>query len=44
MLVFNPFKGAEAIMRIIGIFMIIYAILDISEYYMTKPKKVKVIK
>ena len=43
-LVFNPFKGAEAIMRIIGIFMIIYAILDISEYYMTKPKKVKVIK
>ena len=43
-LVFNPFKGAEAIMRIIGIFMIIYAILDISEYYMTKTKKVKVIK
>ena len=43
-LVFNPFKGAEAIMRIIGIFMIIYAILDIFEYYMTKPKKVKVIK
>ena len=43
-LIFNPFKGAETIMRIIGIFMIIYAILDISEYYMTKPKKVKVIK
>lgn len=43
-LIFNPFKGLEALLRIIALFMIIYAVLDIIEYYMTKPKKVKVIK
>lgn len=43
-LVFNPFKGAEALIRIIGGFMIAYSLLDILEYGFTKPKKVKVIK
>ena len=43
-LIFNPFKGAETILRIVAIFIVIYAVLDIVEYYMTKPKKVKVIK
>ena len=43
-LVFNPFKGAEALIRIIGGFMIVYGILDILNYGCTKPKKVKVIK
>ena len=31
-------------LRIIAIFIIIYTILEIIEYFMTKPKKVKVIK
>lgn len=43
-LVFNPFKGAEALIRIIAIFMIAYGILDIVETIMTKPKRVKVLK
>lgn len=43
-LIFNPFKGAETILRIVAIFIVVYAVLDIVEYYMTKPKKVKVIK
>lgn len=43
-LMFNPFKGAEAVIRIIGVFMITYALLDILDYYFTRPKKVKVIK
>ena len=43
-LVFNPFKGAEALIRIIGGFMVVYGLLDILNYSCTKPKKVKVIK
>ena len=43
-LLFNPFKGATAILRIIGIFIVISSILDIINYYMSLPKKVKVIK
>lgn len=43
-LIFNPFKGAEALIRIIGGFMIVYALLDILDYGFTRPKKVKVIK
>lgn len=43
-LIFNPFRGAETIIRIIGIFMIVYSLLDILDYCFTKPKKVKVIK
>ncbi len=43
-LVFNPFKGAEALMRIIAGFILLYATLDIIEEVMTRPKKVKVIK
>ena len=43
-LIFNPFKGAETIIRIIGGFMIVYSLLDIFDYSLTKPKKVKVIK
>ena len=43
-LIFNPFKGAETIIRIIGGFMIAYSLLDIFDYSLTKPKKVKVIK
>lgn len=43
-LVFNPFKGAEALIRIIGGFMVAYGLLDILNYGCTKPKKVKVIK
>ena len=40
-LVINPFSGAKAI---IGIFLIVFSSLDVLEFYMTKPKKVKVIK
>ncbi len=43
-LMFNPFKGAEAVIMIIGIFMIAYSLLDLLNYFFTKPKKVKVIK
>lgn len=43
-LIFNPFKGAEALIRIIGGFMIAYSLLDILNYSITKPKKVKVLK
>lgn len=43
-LIFNPFEGVTAMLRIIAIFIIIYTILEIIEYFMTKPKKVKVIK
>jgi len=43
-LMFNPFKGAEAVIMIIGIFMIVYSLLDFLNYFFTKPKKVKVIK
>lgn len=43
-LIFNPFKGAETLIRIIGIFLIVYAGLDILDFYFTRPKKVKVIK
>ena len=43
-LIFNPFKGAETLIRIIGGFMIAYSLLDILNYGITKPKKVKVLK
>ena len=43
-LIFNPFKGAEALIRIIGGFMAVYGLLDILNYGCAKPKKVKVIK
>lgn len=43
-LMFNPFKGAEALIRIIGGFMIVYGLLDVLNYGCTKPKKIKVIK
>lgn len=43
-LIFNPFKGAETIIRIIGGFMIVYSLLDILDYGFTRPKKIKVIK
>ena len=43
-LIFNPFKGAEALIRIVGGFMVLYGILDILNYGCTKPKKVKVLK
>ena len=43
-LIFNPFKGAEALIRIIGGFMAVYGLLDILNYGCTKPKKVKVLK
>ena len=43
-LVFNPFKSAEALIRIIGLFVTIYSALDIINYYITKPKRLKVIK
>ena len=39
-LIFNPFSGAILITRIIGIFMIIYAVLDIiSNYFINKTIK-----
>lgn len=43
-LVFNPFKGAKALIRIVGGFMALYGVFDILDYMSTKPKKVKVIK
>ena len=43
-LIFNPFKGAETLIRIIGIFLIVYSGLDILDYYYTRPKRIKVIK
>lgn len=43
-LVFNPFRGVKALIRIVGGFMSFYGILDILDYMSTKPKKVKVIK
>ena len=43
-LIFNPFKGAETLIRIIGIFIIVYSGLDILNYYFSKPKQIKVIK
>ena len=43
-LAFNPFKGAETLVRIIGIFLIVYSGLDILDYYYTRPKRIKVIK
>lgn len=43
-LIFNPFKGAKTLIRIIGGFMTFYGLLDILDYLSTRPKKVKVIK
>lgn len=43
-MIFNPFSGAEALLRIIGIVMMIYAVLEFIDYKETKPKEVKVIK
>ena len=43
-LIINPFKGAEALLRIIAGTIIFYSILDIIEIFMARPKKVKVIK
>lgn len=43
-LIINPFKGAEALIRIIAGTMIFYSILDITEIFMARPKKVKVVK
>jgi len=43
-LMFNPFSGVKAFIRVIGIFMIFYALLDILNYYFTRPKKLKVLK
>ena len=43
-IVINPFSGAKAMIRIIGIFLIVFSSLDVLEFYMTKPKKVKIIK
>lgn len=43
-LIFNPFSGAEALIRIIAIFILFYSILDITELFLTRPKKVKVIR
>ena len=43
-LMFNPFKGAEALIRIIGGFMMTYGLLDILNYECTRSKKVKVLK
>lgn len=43
-LVFNPFKGAKALIRIVGGFMAFYGLLDVLDYISTRPKKVKVIK
>ena len=43
-LMFNPFKGATAFIRIIGIIMILYALLDVLNYFFTRPKKVKVLR
>ena len=43
-LIFNPFKGAKALIGIIGGFMAVYGLLDILNYGCTKPKKVKVLK
>ena len=42
-LIFNPFEGAVAITRMIGVFVIIYAILDITQSSIIK-KNVKEIK
>lgn len=43
-ILFNPFKGAELFLRIIGIYILIYASLEIIDIYLSKPKEVKVIK
>lgn len=46
-LVFNPFEGAELLVRIIGGFILVYALLDMFDFFITNPnktKKVKVIK
>lgn len=43
-LIFNPFRGAETIIRIIAIFILAYSLLDIIDYFLMKPKRVKVIK
>jgi len=43
-LAFNPFKGAEALVRIIAIFMIASSILDLIDCFLTRPKKIKIIK
>lgn len=43
-LVFNPFKSAGLILRIVAIFMLAYGIMEIINYILSKPKKVKVIK
>lgn len=44
LLAFNPFEGAEAIIRILAVFILIYAVFDVINYVLSKPKKVKVIK
>lgn len=43
-LVINPFKSAGLILRIVAIFMLAYGIMEIINYFFSKPKKVKVIK
>ncbi len=43
-LVLNPFKSASLILRIVAIFMLVYGIMEIINYILSKPKKVKVIK
>jgi uncharacterized membrane protein HdeD (DUF308 family) len=43
-LVINPFKSAGLILRIVAIFMLTYGIMEIINYFLNKPKKVKVIK
>lgn len=43
-ILFNPFKGAELFLRIIGVYILLYAVLEIINIYSSKPKEVKVIK
>ena len=37
-LLFNPFKTAEIVSQVIGLFIIIYAIIDLIESFMMKDK------
>lgn len=43
-LVFNPFKAVEFMLRIIALIILFYSILDIINYFLSKPKEVKVIR
>ena len=43
-LVFNPFKTVEFMLRIIALIILFYSILDIINYFLAKPKEVKVIR